>query len=90
MTALSQDVLADLKATVADLERRLRSSLAERDEAIVQQAATALENARLLTELRAAQDPGAAGIHHQQGNRGFQARDLIGPVTALARMPRMK
>jgi two-component system NtrC family sensor kinase len=56
MTALSQDVLADLKATVADLERRLQSSLAERDEAIVQQDATALENARLLTELRAAQD----------------------------------
>jgi two-component system NtrC family sensor kinase len=56
MTALSQDVLADLKATVADLQRRLQSSLAERDEAIVQQAATALENARLLTELHAAQD----------------------------------
>jgi two-component system, NtrC family, sensor kinase len=56
MTALSQDVLADLKATVADLERRLQSSLAKRDEAIVQQAATALENARLSTELRAAQD----------------------------------
>src|SRR3984893_6879302 len=56
MTALSQDVLADLKATVADLQRRLQSSLAERDEAIVQQAATALEKARLLTELHAAQD----------------------------------
>src|SRR6266849_2058590 len=56
MTALSQDVLADLKATVADLQRRLQSSLAERDQAIVQQAATGLENARLSTELRAAQD----------------------------------
>jgi GAF domain-containing protein len=56
MTALSQNVLADLKATVAGLERRLQSSLAERDEAIVQRDATALENARLLTELRAAQD----------------------------------
>jgi two-component system, NtrC family, sensor kinase len=56
MTALPQDVVTDLGRRIADLEQRLQSGLAERDEAIVQQAATALENARLLTELRAAQD----------------------------------
>src|SRR3984893_3625055 len=56
MTALPKDVVTDLGRRIADLERRLQSSLAERDEAIVQQDATALENARLLTELRAAQD----------------------------------
>jgi two-component system, NtrC family, sensor kinase len=56
MTALSQDVVTDLRRRIADLEQRLQSGLAERDQAIVQQDATALENARLLTELRAAQD----------------------------------
>src|SRR5450432_573073 len=56
MTALPQDVVADLRRRIADLEQRLQSGLAERDKAIVQQAATALENARLSTELRAAQD----------------------------------
>jgi two-component system NtrC family sensor kinase len=56
MTALPQDVVTDLRRRIADLEQRLQSGLAERDEAIVQQAATALENARLSTELRAAQD----------------------------------
>src|ERR1700730_18527612 len=56
MTALPKDVVTDLGRRIADLEKRLQSGLAARDEAIVQQAATALENARLLTELRAAQD----------------------------------
>src|ERR1700681_4860347 len=56
MTALPQDVVTDLRRRIADLEQRLQSGLARRDEAIVQQAATALENARLLTELHAAQD----------------------------------
>src|SRR5229473_4448078 len=41
MTALPKDVVADLRRRVAELEQRLQSSLAERDEAIAQQAATA-------------------------------------------------
>ena len=56
MTALTQDVVADLRRRVAELEQRLQSSLDERDEAIAQQAATAVENTRLLTELRTTRD----------------------------------
>src|SRR5229473_4173986 len=56
MTALPQDVVTDLRRRIADLEQRLQSGLAEHEQVIVQQDATALENARLLTELRAAQD----------------------------------
>ena len=56
MTALTQDVVADLRRRVAELEQRLESAFAERDEAIAQQAATAVENARLLTELRTVRD----------------------------------
>src|SRR5690349_19758038 len=51
MAALPQDVVADLRRRVAELEQKLRSSFTERDEAITQQAATALENLRLLSEL---------------------------------------
>jgi GAF domain-containing protein len=40
MTALTQDVVADLRRRVDELEQRLQSSLGERDEAIAQQAAT--------------------------------------------------
>src|SRR5258705_262456 len=54
MTALTQDVVADLRRRVAELEQRLQSSLDERDEAIAQQAATAVENARLFNETREA------------------------------------
>jgi transcriptional regulator with GAF, ATPase, and Fis domain len=54
MTALSQDVVADLKARIADLERRLQTSLAERDEANTRRAFFALENARLFNENREA------------------------------------
>src|SRR6478672_4783227 len=60
MTALPQDVVADLRRRVAELEQRLQSALAERDEAIAHQAAGAVENARLLTELRTARDRQAA------------------------------
>jgi GAF domain-containing protein len=54
MTALTQDVVADLRRRVDELEQRLQSSLDERDEAIAQQAATAVENARLFNETREA------------------------------------
>src|ERR1700694_4653009 len=40
MPPLPQDVVADLRRRVAELEQRLQSGLAERDEAIAQQAAT--------------------------------------------------
>jgi hypothetical protein len=56
MTALTQDVVADLRRRVDELEQRLQSSLDERDEAIAQQAATAVENTRLLTEFRTTRD----------------------------------
>src|SRR5947207_2691601 len=61
MTALPKDVVADLRRSVAELEQKLQSALAERDEAIARQAAGAVENARLLTELHAARDRQAAG-----------------------------
>src|ERR1700687_615078 len=41
MTAVLQDVVADLRRRVAELEQKLESGLAERDEAIAQQAASA-------------------------------------------------
>src|SRR5437763_4477324 len=56
MTALPKDVVADLRRRIAELEQRLQSGLAERDEAIAQQAAGAVENARLLSELRTSRD----------------------------------
>src|SRR3982074_3114015 len=56
MTALPKDVAAGIWRRGAGLEQKLQSGLAERDEAIAQQAATALENARLLNELRAGLD----------------------------------
>src|ERR1700694_4262580 len=56
MTALPQDVVTDLRRRAADLEQQLQSGLAEREDAIAQQAATALENARLQDELRAGLD----------------------------------
>jgi two-component system NtrC family sensor kinase len=54
MTALPQDVVADLRQIAAELEQRLQLGLAERDKAIAQQAATALQNARLSDETREA------------------------------------
>ena len=51
MTALPQDVVADLSRLIAELEQRLDSSFAAHDEAIAQQAAAEQENARLRAEL---------------------------------------
>jgi GAF domain-containing protein len=47
MTALPQDVVADLSRLVAELEQRLDSSFVVYDQAIARQAALADENARL-------------------------------------------
>jgi GAF domain-containing protein len=56
MTALPPDAVADLRRVVADLERELQASRAERDDAIKSQAAAALENARLRNALNIARD----------------------------------
>jgi GAF domain-containing protein len=56
MTALPPDAAADLRRVVADLERELQASRAERDDAIKSQAAAALENARLRNALNIARD----------------------------------
>ena len=53
MTTLPQDVEADLRRRIFELERRLESAVAQRDEAIERQTATALVNFRLQNELRA-------------------------------------
>ncbi|MGB8398220.1 GAF domain-containing protein [Bradyrhizobium sp.] len=54
MTALPQDVVADLRQTVAELEQKLQASSAACDEAIAQKAVIAVENARLFNETREA------------------------------------
>jgi two-component system, NtrC family, sensor kinase len=56
MTALPPDAAADLRRVVADLERELQASRAERDDAISSQAAAALESARLQNALNIARD----------------------------------
>jgi two-component system NtrC family sensor kinase len=56
MTALSKDRVADLRRTVAELEQKLQSNRAERDQAIARQAAVAAENTRLQNELATARD----------------------------------
>jgi two-component system NtrC family sensor kinase len=56
MTALPENVVADLNRLVAELEQRLESSFAAHDETIVRQAATAAENARLRSELSISRD----------------------------------
>jgi two-component system NtrC family sensor kinase len=56
MTALPPDAAADLRRLVADLERELQASRAERDDATKSQAAAALESARLQNALNIARD----------------------------------
>src|SRR3984893_15627163 len=56
MTALPPDAVADLKRVIADLERELQASRAERDDAISLQAAAALDSARLQNALNIARD----------------------------------
>jgi GAF domain-containing protein len=53
MTTLPQDVEADLRRRIFELERRLEQAVAQRDEAIERTTATALVNFRLQNELRA-------------------------------------
>jgi GAF domain-containing protein len=60
MTALPQDVVADLSRLVAELEQRLDSSFVVYDQAIAQQAVLAQENARLQSELATAREREAA------------------------------
>jgi len=56
MTTLPQDVEADLRRRILELERRLDKTVAERDEAVERQTAAALVNFRLHNELRASGD----------------------------------
>jgi signal transduction histidine kinase len=52
MTALPKDAVTDLKRAIADLKRQLQSAVAERDDAIAREAATAIETARLQSEVQ--------------------------------------
>src|SRR6516164_4467025 len=56
MTTLPQDVQADLRRRILELEQRLDKTVAERDEAVERQTAAALVNFRLHNELRASGD----------------------------------
>jgi len=56
MTTLPQDVEADLRRRILELEQRLDSTIALRDEAVERQTAAALVNFRLHNELRASGD----------------------------------
>jgi len=56
MTTLPQDVEADLRRRILELEQRLDKTVAERDEAVERQTAAALVNFRLHNELRASGD----------------------------------
>src|SRR5262249_58758541 len=56
MTQLPQDVEADLRRRVLELEQRLDKTVAERDEAVERQTAAALVLFRLKNELRAGGD----------------------------------
>ncbi len=53
MTAVSEDMTAELTRRIAELEQRLELALIERDAAIERQTANALVNFRLQSELRA-------------------------------------
>src|SRR5437868_458307 len=53
MAALSEDATADLRRRIAELERQLDSMAVERDAAIDRQTASAMDNFRLQSELRA-------------------------------------
>ena len=61
MTALPHDTEADLRRRILELEQRLHSTVAQRDEAIERQTAAALVNFRLQNELRATVDRQKAG-----------------------------
>jgi GAF domain-containing protein len=54
MAALSEDVTTDLRRRVAELERQLEAAVVERETALDRQTASAMDNFRLQSELRAA------------------------------------
>jgi GAF domain-containing protein len=56
MTALSQDMVADLRRRIAELEQKLEASIEQREAAVERQTATALVNFRLQNELRASRE----------------------------------
>ncbi|MGH6641476.1 MAG: GAF domain-containing protein, partial [Bradyrhizobium sp.] len=89
MTALPSDAVADLYKLVAELEQRLESSFAAHDEAIARQAATDIENGRLIHELSIAreQQNASADILHTIANaKGDAERALHQIAEATMRL----
>src|SRR5882724_2506395 len=89
MTALPQDVVADLSRLVAEVEQRLEASFAAHDQAIALQAATAQENARLRYELAAARDRQAGSaevLHAIAGTSGDAEQSLTQIAETTARL----
>ena len=56
MTALPPEVAADLERRAAELEQKLQTALAERNDSIAREAAIWAETARLYRELSTARD----------------------------------
>ena len=89
MTTLPQDVEADLRRRIFELERRLDQAVAQRDDAVERQTATALVNFRLQNELRATHDRQAASaeiLRTIAGTPGDAGRSLQQIAETSARL----
>ncbi len=89
MTALPPDAVADLYKLVAELEQRLESSFTAHDAAIARQAATDIENGRLINELsmaREQQNASAEILHTIANAKGDAERALYQIAEATMRL----